>query len=326
MEIDLESLAFTELIRLQTQLGEVLQRRFSRTLALLFTDVAGSTPYFARFGDAAGRALQQRHLDHLRAALPAGRGRIVDTAGDGAFAVFPSADDAVVTLLGFERLVAQGNATHPREHQLHVRAGLHCGAVLTDGEAVTGDAVNLAARVCASSEPGEVRLTEAVFRELSPPRRARCRGLGPAELRGVPGPVTLLTLRWHDDDGFPTRFRILETGEERALPPLGVITFGRLKEQGGVPANDVVLALPDPEQALRISRWHFELRRGPGGFVLRSVSDRTTEVDGVAAPKGVDVPLRPGSRVVVSGVVTLEFLPAAGSDAADGPATTAGRL
>ena len=89
MSTDLDALTFTEMIQLQTQLGEAVKRRFEKQLCLVFTDVVGSTAYFARFGDAAGRGLQQRHFDLLRHALPAGGGRIVDTAGDGAFAVFP---------------------------------------------------------------------------------------------------------------------------------------------------------------------------------------------------------------------------------------------
>jgi class 3 adenylate cyclase len=325
MPIDLESLTLTEMIQLQTRLGEALKRRFTRQLCLCFADLVGSTPYFARFGDAAGRGLQQRHVDLLRSALPVGLGRSVDTAGDGVFAVFPEVEGAAAALIEFEHRVSLQNVAYAREHQLVVRAGLNFGPVLTDGEAVTGDAVNLAARVCASANPGEIRITESTFRELSPQRRVLCQGLGPVTLKGVAAPVSLLALRWRDESCFPARLRVVQTGEELALPPLDVITFGRLRDQGGVQANDVVLNLPDPEKALRVSRWHFELRRRPEGFLLRSVTDRSTEVDGVAVQRGQDVPLRPASRVVLSGVVTIEFLPENATPAPDGPATTAER-
>ena len=58
------------------------------------------------------------------------------------------------------------NAARGRQHQLQVRVGMHWGPVLSDGEAVSGDAVNLCARVAASAEPGEIRLTREVFLEL----------------------------------------------------------------------------------------------------------------------------------------------------------------
>ncbi len=73
-------------------------------------------------------------------------------------------------------------------------------------------------------------------------------------------------------------------------------------------ANDVVLTLPDPEQNKSISRWHFELRRGQRGFPLRSVTDQTTEVDGESLPKSGEAPIKPGSKVRIAKVMTLEFL------------------
>ena len=46
-------------------------------LALVFSDIVGSTPYFERFGDAAGHQLQQLHFDVLGRCLPARGGRVI---------------------------------------------------------------------------------------------------------------------------------------------------------------------------------------------------------------------------------------------------------
>jgi hypothetical protein len=53
------SLSMTDIIRLQTVLSAALVRRFERSMALAFSDIVGSTRYFARFGDEAGCRLQQ---------------------------------------------------------------------------------------------------------------------------------------------------------------------------------------------------------------------------------------------------------------------------
>src|SRR5437016_6902460 len=171
----------TEMIQLQTQLGETLKRRFEKQLCLGFSDVVGSTPYFARFGDAAGRGLQQRHLDLLREALKPHAGKVVDTAGDGAFTVFPNAEQAADAFIALENLISVQNASYAREHQLIVRVGLHWGPALTDGQAVTGDSVNYASRIASSGGPGEIRVSKAAYRELSTDKRLRCRGLPPQE-------------------------------------------------------------------------------------------------------------------------------------------------
>src|SRR5262249_13943111 len=152
---DLSSFGLAELLRLRERLSEVLVRRFERSLAIAFTDVVGSTDYFAQFGDEAGRGPLQRHLDVLRAALRQHGGQIVDTAGDGALTCFPSADDAAAALIQLEHRIAGQNVARSPEDQLNVRAGLHWAPVLTDGTVVTGDAVNLCARVTALAAPGE---------------------------------------------------------------------------------------------------------------------------------------------------------------------------
>jgi class 3 adenylate cyclase len=306
--IDLSALSMTEIIRLQSQLQQELTRRFERQMLLMFSDIVGSTPYFARFGDAAGRQLQQLHADLLGQCITPSQGRIVDTAGDGAFCVFPSADLALQGVIAFQQEMARQNAARGRQHQLQVRVGMHWGPVLTDGQAVSGDAVNLCARVASSAEPGEIRLTRQVFQELDRHRRLNCRALGSVPLKGLPQPVPLLSLDWRDESLFPRHLVIEETRQEVQLPQQDIVTFGRLAEHDGVPANDVVLSHPDPEITRQVSRWHFELRRLNDGLRLRALSDSSTQVDGVLVAKGVDAPVRSGSVIRVAGVLSLRLV------------------
>jgi class 3 adenylate cyclase len=305
--VDFSTLSMTEIIRLQNLLQQELTRRFERYVALGFSDIAGSTPYFERFGDAAGRRLQQLHIDLLNECLPPSQGRIVDTAGDGAFIAFSDAEAAIASLIEFHKRISRENATRSREHQLQVRIGAHWGPVLTDGVAVSGDSVNLCARVAASSEVGEIRVTREMFKELPTRHRLSCRPLGMVELKGILRPTELLALEWRDHAVYPTRVRIEETGEEMPLPQQDVIGFGRLREHEGAMANDIALALPDPLHTQQISRWHFELRRLPDGFRLRALSSAVTEVDGVPVAKGQEAPIKPGSRARIARVMTLVF-------------------
>jgi class 3 adenylate cyclase len=305
----ISGLSMTEVIRLQDRLSQDLKRRFEQQVALGFSDIVGSTPYFARFGDEAGRKLQQRHYDFVQRATATTGGRIVDTAGDGVFLAFPTADAAARTFIDLHARISEDNLSRSREQQLSVRIGFHYGPVLTDGQQVTGDAVNMASRVAGTADPGEIRLTRDAFRELSNAAyRISCRSLGPTPVKGVTHPVDLLSLVWRDGSVFPDVIRIHETSQDIPLPSQDVITFGRLADADGAIGNDIVITLASDEQTRKISRWQFELRRYPDGFRLRPVSDQITEVDGQVIARGAEAAIRPGSRVRVARAATLEFI------------------
>jgi len=305
---DFSTLSMAEIIRLQNELQGELTRRFQRHAALAFSDIVGSTEYFSRFGDSAGRQLQQLHVDLVEPSLAPHQGRLVDTAGDGAFLTFETADSAIGALIELQTAVSRANATRSREHQLRLRIGAHWGPVLTDGVAVSGDAVNLCARVAGSAEPGEIRLTREMFQEMPGAHRLNCRALGAVDLKSVTRQVELFVLDWRDRERFPTHLRIEETADVRRLPDQDIISFGRLREHEGAAANDIVLTLDDPQRALQISRWHFELRRFPDGFRLRPLSERQTEVDGAPVPKNGEVVVKSGSKVRVARVLTVTLL------------------
>ncbi|MGH8659669.1 MAG: adenylate/guanylate cyclase domain-containing protein, partial [Gammaproteobacteria bacterium] len=255
----------------------------------------------------------------LEQVVPKHGGRIVDTAGDGGFSCFAKAEQAAEAAVQLQLALCKENINRERDHQLVVRIGIHYGPVLTDNVLVTGDAVNLCARVAAASEGTEIRLTREEFAELSGARRVCCRALAPIELKGIAQPVPTLVLEWRDPNLFPTAFRIEETSSVCLLLSQDIIGFGRLRENNGMPANDVVLAHPDPDQNMRISRWQFELRRDTEGLFLRQISDTSiTEVDGAAVPRGTRAQIKPGTEVRVGRALTLRFLsgyaPGSGSD------------
>ncbi len=312
-ELDYDALGLAEFIALQEEISRQLRRRFQRAVALLFTDVVGSTAYFARFGDEEGRRLIQRHHNLLNAALDAHGGRLIDTAGDGAFCVAASTGDAAAALTGFQEAILTENAGLPPDRRLHVRCGFHWGTVLMDGDVVTGDAVNLAARVSGTAAGGELRLSEEAVQELPIGMRTRCSPVPEADLKGVDRRVGLYTYDWRDPTRFPASVWVVETEEHVALPMKVRVTFGRLARHQGRTANDIPLMHPDPRKAMTISRWHMELRWTPRGYMCRAMSRGTIEIDGRALPRGAEVLLQPFARVVLSGVLSLHFQPNLGS-------------
>lgn len=105
-------------------------------------------------------------LDSLRAArdvfarlIERHDGRIVNTAGDGLIAEFPSVVEAVQCAIEVQRELA-GSKSSPSA--LHFRIGVHLGDVMIDGSDLLGEGVNLAARLQAMAAPGEVLVSQQV--------------------------------------------------------------------------------------------------------------------------------------------------------------------
>jgi class 3 adenylate cyclase len=144
---------------------------------VLFTDIVGSSAQASRLGDARWRELLQAHHELIRKQLIRFRGRELDTAGDGFLASFDGPARAV------RCACAISDAVH--ELGLEVRAGLHTGECeLIDGK-VGGVAVHIGARVAASSEPGEVRVSSTV-KDLVAGSGLEFEARGVHELKGIP--------------------------------------------------------------------------------------------------------------------------------------------
>ncbi|MBS0455154.1 MAG: adenylate/guanylate cyclase domain-containing protein [Proteobacteria bacterium] len=147
--------------------------------AVLFTDIVDSTRRAAELGDAAWRALLDRHEEVLREQLGLFRGRLVDTAGDGVFAIFERPDRAIECAQSLHEALARLG--------LPIRAGIHFGDVelRADGQ-VGGMTVHIGARVLALAKSGEVLVSRTV-RDVLLGSRLRFDERGAYELKGVPG-------------------------------------------------------------------------------------------------------------------------------------------
>jgi class 3 adenylate cyclase len=150
-----------------------------RVLAtVLFTDIVGSTTLAVELGDRRWRDLLQSYYTLARREVARGRGREIDTAGDGFFASFDGPARAI------RCASALVNAVRPLG--ITVRAGLHTGECEVMGEKIGGIAVHIGARVAAMAGPGEVLVSHTV-RDLVAGSGIRFEDRGTHELKGVPG-------------------------------------------------------------------------------------------------------------------------------------------
>ncbi|HKY89697.1 MAG TPA: adenylate/guanylate cyclase domain-containing protein [Nevskiaceae bacterium] len=162
-----------------------------RLLTVLFTDVVGSTKLAASLGDSAWRDLTLRFHAALEVLVDRFRGRVVDTAGDGLFAVFDSPTRAL--------RCAESLRDEAKGMNLTLRTGLHAGECEASGGTVRGLVVHIGARVAGEAKPGEI-WTTSTLRDLVAGSGFGFARRGTFRLKGVDGLRRLYALDTPDAD------------------------------------------------------------------------------------------------------------------------------
>jgi len=188
-----------KLIEARRKIDRALLERHSVEMAVMFTDMVGSTQFFEERGDIDGLALLRRHNDLLFPVVERHRGRVVKTVGDAIMAVFDEPTDGVRCAAEMQRTLVETNTEHPAE-PIRVRIGVHSGRVMRDGEDVFGDAVNTAARIAHEADGGEILLSRTLYERLPETRGLGARPRGALKLKGKAEPLPVVELVWHDED------------------------------------------------------------------------------------------------------------------------------
>ena len=164
---------------------ERVERRLS---AILAADIAG---YSALMG--ADEARTVRDLKgHQAVVLPmVGEygGRIIDTAGDGILAEFPSVVNAVKCAVAIQSKMAERNAAIEPERRMQFRVGINIGDVVYDDVRIYGEGINVAARLESIGEPGGICVSSKVHEEISGRIDLAYQDIGEQQLKNIARPV-----------------------------------------------------------------------------------------------------------------------------------------
>jgi class 3 adenylate cyclase len=163
-------------------------------VAIVFTDLQGSTKLYDALGDTAAYRLVRDHFAFLSERVTRHHGFIVKTVGDAVMAAFHDPADAVRAVLTMLDEVASFNGGRS-DAGIVLKLGLHAGACIavTAGEVLDyfGSAVNTASRLEHQCGGGEAIISQAVLHD--PEAREALAGRDCVEdsaaLRGLTEPV-----------------------------------------------------------------------------------------------------------------------------------------
>jgi WD40 repeat protein/class 3 adenylate cyclase len=128
------------------------------TLAIVFTDVVGSTALGQKLGDERMEKLRRSHFGQSRKLINHYKGREIKTIGDSFMAAFKSVSKALDYAMALQQ--------DPGDNQIQLRAGIHIGPMTVAENDVFGGTVSFAARVVKSIRGPEIWLSQKAKKDF----------------------------------------------------------------------------------------------------------------------------------------------------------------
>jgi len=169
-----------------------------RLTAVLAADVVGYSRLMQSDDEATLRALTERRAVFADRVVADG-GRVVDTAGDSVLAEFPSIFRAVQCAIAVQRGLEEANAPLAEDRRMRYRIGVELGDVLSDGQGIYGDGVNIAARLQGLAPPGGICVSQAVREQVGHRLALRFEDLGDQPVKNIAGPVRVFRIALEQD-------------------------------------------------------------------------------------------------------------------------------
>ncbi len=150
-------------------------------------------------------SLREMRVELIDPLIQQYHGRLANTAGDSLLIEFSSAVEAVRFSQSLHQKVASRNEGVGREAKIEYRIGINVGDVMTSGDDLLGDGVNVAARLEAMAPTGGTILSRTVRDQVRDRLELNLADLGEVTVKNIARPLRA--------------FQIMRDGEKPIRPP-----------------------------------------------------------------------------------------------------------
>jgi adenylate cyclase len=228
-------------------------RTTRRLAAILAADVAGYSRLMGADEEGTLESLKAHRRELVDPKIREHQGRIVKTTGDGMLAEFPSVVDAVRCAVEVQRAMIARNAKFPDDKRITFRVGINFGDVIIDGKDIHGDGVNVAARLEALAEPGDICISRVVHDQIRDKLPYAFEDKGDQAVKNIARPVGIFALpttaivstplvevRSQPDPAWrrTSLFRAAVAASIVALPSIGIVSWWAWSHRD-VPAESI---------------------------------------------------------------------------------------
>jgi class 3 adenylate cyclase/tetratricopeptide (TPR) repeat protein len=146
-----------------TSLLEAYPDASMRDIAVLFTDVVGSTQYFKTHGDIRGREMLRKHHAIAIAIVKEYGGSLIKEVGDSVMVYFPDAHNALRASIKMQHRFTAYNQEAGTKNEIRIRIGLHFGKVIIEEKDIYGDVVNVAAKLTNLASGDQIFVSREIY-------------------------------------------------------------------------------------------------------------------------------------------------------------------
>src|SRR3954451_6132381 len=164
-------------------------------LTLLFTDIENASGLGETLGAERWSALVRDHGTMVSQLVNHHEGTLVKSSEDGHMAAFQSAHAGLRCAIEIQRTFAGRGASAPGE-SLRVRAGLHTGFVIVNGEDYMGRNVVLAARIADRAKGDQIFISSALKEYVETDPSFRFQEAGEFHFKGLLGEHVVYGVDW----------------------------------------------------------------------------------------------------------------------------------
>ena len=200
-----------------------------RLAAILAADVAGYSSMMVADEIGTIATLREIWSETFSLTIAARHGRIVKIMGDGALVEFSSVVDAVECAVAIQRAMQARNSS--AERRIEFRIGINVGDIISDGDDILGDGVNVAARLESQAPKGGILVSDVVQTQVKGKVGITFADAGEIKLKNIDLP--LRAWRWQEPDPGQTTSPVASLARPSPTdqPSLAVLPFSVMSNE-----------------------------------------------------------------------------------------------
>ncbi len=136
-----------------------------KKIAVLFTDIVGSSNFFKSQGDTAGRKMLRQHQEMASPAVVEHGGIVVKVLGDSIMAYFSNPQEAIKSAIKIQQKFQSFNQKKDPRYQIHIRMCIHYGGGIVEDKDIFGDVVNMAAKFLPFASGDQIFVSHELYEQ-----------------------------------------------------------------------------------------------------------------------------------------------------------------